>query len=154
MDENILHSIKRLDKLIIREFLAKDDFGAPPTPTQMLIINYLLNHEDEDVYQKDLEEILNLRRATVSGVLQTMERNSLIIRKVSINDARVKQIILQSDAKDRFLSGKKLIDTLNREIKRDLSDDEIKEFLRIINKMYDNIIKYSLDTKKERKGLC
>ena len=120
----------------------------------MLIINYLLNHEDEDVYQKDLEEILNLRRATVSGVLQTMERNSLIIRKVSINDARVKQIILQSDAKDRFLSGKKLIDTLNREIKRDLSDDEIKEFLRIINKMYDNIIKYSLDTKKERKGLC
>ena len=65
-----------------------------PTPTQMQIIEYILNHTSEDIYQRDLEDILNLRRATVSGVLHTMEKNNLIRRVTDNEDTRSKKILV------------------------------------------------------------
>ena len=44
-----------------------------PSPTQMRIIDYIIQNEDKPIYQKDLESIFNLRRATISEVLITME---------------------------------------------------------------------------------
>ena len=33
-----------------------------PTPTQIQIIEYLVKNHDKEVFQKDLEDVLNLRR--------------------------------------------------------------------------------------------
>lgn len=114
-DNKILYQIKTLEKMILRTFwndkeledeiLIKKEFK--PTPTQMQIIEYILEHINEVVYQKDLEEVLNLRRATVSGVLQTMEKNELIERTTNTEDTRVKKIILHEKAKEYFLSMQK-----------------------------------------------
>ena len=77
MEDKLLYNLHLLNKLIAREFICnnKDLFCGDPSATQMIIMNYILNHQNEDIYQKDLEEVLHLRRATVSGVLQTMEKH-------------------------------------------------------------------------------
>ena len=95
-EERMLYQIKSLEKLIFRALIKeKDDIEElSPTPTQMQILEYILEHKNGEIFQKDLEDILNLRRATVSGVLQTMERNNLIKRVSYLNDARIKKIIL------------------------------------------------------------
>ena len=77
--EKVLYQIKTLDKLILRNYICdnKDknsDYFV--TPTQIQVIEYMIEHDDEEVYQKDLEKALDLRRATLSGVLQTMEKNN------------------------------------------------------------------------------
>lgn len=72
------------------------------TPTQMQIIEYILEHDGSCVYQKDLENVLKLRRATVSGVLQTMEKNDFIERVIDKNDTRVKKIILNKKTSKIF----------------------------------------------------
>ena len=45
------------------------------------IIAYIFNKEGA-IYQRDLEKDLNLRRATLSGILNTMEKNNLLSSKV------------------------------------------------------------------------
>ena len=40
----------------------------------MRIIAYIFN-KNGSIYQRDLERDLNLRRATLSGILNTMEKN-------------------------------------------------------------------------------
>lgn len=140
----LLYKIKSLEKLIARIVI-----GSLPevkkvqiTPTQMQIIAYILENSNKDIYQKDLEEVLGLRRATVSGVLYTMEKNHLIKRSTSMNDARVKKIVLNDEAKVMFLKCEEKIKKLEELMIRDLSEVELQMFSKIIDKMKDNINKY------------
>lgn len=136
MNEGMLYKINSLNIVIGRKMLV-DKFG----PSQMLIMDYILNHKD-GVYQKDLENILNLRRATVSGVLKTMEKHNLIERVVCVDDVRCKKIVLKSDAVDCF--EKKRLEFLKLEevVKKGLSEEEIKLFNHIIDNMRDNLVLY------------
>lgn len=139
---NILYEIKDLDVKILRLIISSDDRGVicAISPSQMRIIAYIFD-KDIDVYQKDLERDLNIRRATLSGILNTMEKNKLLSRVPSDTDARSKKIILNKQTKEIFSKKKeKLLDVENILIK-DIDENELKSFLEVINKMKDNIKK-------------
>ena len=144
MEDKLLYNLNLLNKLIAREFICnnKDLFCGDPSATQMIIMNYILNHQNEDIYQKDLEEVLHLRRATVSGVLQTMEKHELIERVLCDNDVRCKKIILKEKAKKMFDVKKIEFFKLEEVIKKGLSDEEIEIFCHIIESMQNNINEY------------
>lgn len=145
MEDRLLYNLNLLNKLIAREFICnnKDLFCGDPSATQMIIMNYILNHQNEDIYQKDLEEALHLRRATVSGVLQTMEKHELIERVLCDNDVRCKKIILKEKAKKMFDVKKMEFFKLEEVIKKGLSDEEIEIFCHIIESMQNNINEYA-----------
>jgi DNA-binding MarR family transcriptional regulator len=136
-EDKLLYQIKSLNKLIIRIIIGDDN--KFPTPTQMEIVEYILKQQDGYVYQRDLESVLNLRRATVSGVLQTMEKNNLIKRVVDVNDSRVKKIILNKEALNTFNSHIKKIESIEKILTSDLTEEEIRIFLNIIKKMQENL---------------
>lgn len=137
----LLYQLKALEKNIVRLVICCDNCSRviPPTPTQMQIVKYILEHPNENIYQRDLENILNLRRATVSGVLQTMEKNRLIERVIDTNDSRIKKIILNSEAKKIFIAHEKKMEEIEKFVIHDISEEEILDFLKIINKMQDNL---------------
>lgn len=142
--EKILLKIKTLHKLVMRDFLETNEDLCnikPPTPTQIQIMYYLIKHQKEKVYQKDLEKVLNLKRATISGVLQTMEKNNLIERITSKEDTRVKQIILNKKTKEIFEESRKKFLDLENTITKDLSEKEITTFITTIDKMINNLKK-------------
>lgn len=145
MEDKLLYNLHLLNKLIAREFICnnKDLFCGDPSATQMIIMNYILNHQNEDIYQKDLEEALHLRRATVSGVLQTMEKHELIERVLCDNDVRCKKIILKEKAKKMFDVKKMEFFKLEEVIKKGLSEEEIEIFCHIIESMQNNINEYA-----------
>ena len=140
----VLFKIKTLEKMLARKFFSEKSINFEneknmPTPTQMHIIEYMLTHENEKIYQKDLEKVLNLRRATVSGVLQTMEKNNLIIRITNCEDSRSKEIMIKDNAKEMFLKGHKKIDELEQIVISGISEEELKVFSNVIEKMKQNI---------------
>lgn len=140
---SVLFEIKSLEGMIARDFFKNflDEKDIPknvPTPTQMRIIEYILNCKDE-VYQKDLEKVFDLRRATISGVLHTMEKNNLIIRTTSVSDSRTKTIKLSDKTKSIFVNNKKRLIELEKLMIKDISKNEIDYFIDIINKMKKNI---------------
>lgn len=140
MEDKILYNIKSLEKLIARYLLLNEaEKKNVPTPTQIQIIEYLVRNQDKEVFQKDLEEILNLRRATVSGVLQTMEKNKLIDRVVSKYDSRVKKIILNDNTKKLFLEKHNKLLEVEKMITKDITNEELVTFNNVINKMKNNL---------------
>lgn len=140
-EDSVLFMIKALDKSIIKSLLNDKVEFIPPT--QVEIIEYILNSCGEKVYQRELEKVLNLSRATVSSVLMTMEKNGLIKRIIDENDARSKQIILNDIAKKIFCNAKLKLKEINDIMIKDLSDKELKMFLSIVNKMKDNMDNYN-----------
>ncbi len=140
--DKILYKIKSLEKLIVR-YSFNEHFNmniSCPTPTQMQIMEYVLNNQDTNIYQKDLENVLGLRRATVSGVLQTMEKNGLIDRVVTEEDARVKKIILNVKAKKIFDETAKKLEEINGIITKNINEEDLIIFSNVIDIMKDNII--------------
>ncbi|MCL2320975.1 MAG: MarR family winged helix-turn-helix transcriptional regulator [Oscillospiraceae bacterium] len=106
---------------------------------QGFIIGYLCSHNDCDVYQRDIEAEFKIRRSTATGILQLMEKNGLIERKLVSCDARLKKLVVTQKAVDMhniFLVG---IDDIESSARRGLSEDEIKKFLITLNKIRKNI---------------
>ena len=139
-EKKILYQIRTLNNMIVKCFKSDSYIdNLSLTPTQMQIMEYILDNHDIDIYQKDLEEVLNLTRATVSGVLFTMEKNGLIKRVANIKDARVKQIVLNESAEKIFLKKKRILEDLEKIIVNDLSSEDLESFLKVINIMKENI---------------
>lgn len=141
-DKNIFNSIKELEKGIVRKIMSEtshDEMFSKPSIAQMQIIKYILKHDGKTIYQRDLEEVFNLRRATISGILKTMEKNNVIIRVCDPNDARGKIVILSDDAKKFFKEKETLFKKLETVLKKDISKEELEIFYKVILKMRDNI---------------
>lgn len=140
----LLFQIMNLEKMIFRTFIHDENHDLKekemiPTPTQMRIIEYILKNEGKEIYQRDLEEVLNLRRATVSGVLQTMERNHLIERIADSNDLRSKKIILNQSTKDLFKRKEKQMKEIEKILIRGIAESELEIFSNVLEEMKENI---------------
>lgn len=146
-EKSILYKLKAVDKIVVRKLVGnlclsgKDiELKNVPSPSQMEIIEYILKHIDEDIYQKDLEEVLNLRRATISGILQTMEKNGFIKRVTDEYDTRTKKIILDEKAKSMYLERCKELQKLEKAALDGISEDELKVFYDVLDKVKTNLI--------------
>lgn len=64
------------------------------TNIHRLILRYILFQDLlEEANQRDIEREFQIRKSTVSGILQLMEKKGLILRKYSDKDKRVKKLI-------------------------------------------------------------
>lgn len=142
MKKLIGYEIKNLNNMIERKIInvhkpLKSECII--TPIQVKIIEYIMENNGNTVYQRDLEKNLNLRRSTISGILQTMEKNNIIIRVNSKVDARSKEIKLTDRclSKVNFLKGK-TIDFENK-IKCGISNKELDVFFSVIDKIKNNV---------------
>lgn len=141
MDNNILLGIKVLDKLLGRFFFKPGtmDEMASITQSQMQILDYIVECGKNEIYQKDLEEAVDLRRATVSGILQTMEKNQLITRVIDDTDTRTKKIILTKESEKRIAKNKEKVATLQKITTEGISDEDLETFRIVLRKMTQNV---------------
>ncbi|MCF0147381.1 MAG: winged helix-turn-helix transcriptional regulator [Clostridium sp.] len=106
---------------------------------QGLIINYLSKNKEKDVFQKDIEEIFTIRRSTVTGILQSMEKNNLIIRENVSYDARLKKIVLTDLGEEINIHIIKEMRKFEDAITKGVSDEELEIFVQILDKFKRNI---------------
>lgn len=142
MEKDIYCQIKELEILICRLIHSKNpNIVKPPTITQARIMKYIFENNSKDIYQKDLEKALDLRRATVSEVLATMERKGLIIRSENPNDARSKKIELAQLDNNKKRQMKEQMQQLEHALIQGISKEELLTFSLVLRKMQNNIKK-------------
>jgi len=110
------------------------------TPVQGMILGFVIDAED-DVFQKDIEQIFTLRRSTVSGVLSTMEKSGLIIRERVKTDARLRKICATEKGKKVHSLIKSELGAIEYQITAGLTDEEITAFLHTAEKIKRNLLK-------------
>lgn len=134
--------IKSLNNEIKRNFdrSAIERNEANLTGMQFAFLGYISERSElGDVYQRDIEVEFNIRRSTASGMLQLLEREGYIQRLSVPNDARLKRIILTNKAREQDEKAKRDMDLFDRKITAGLSEEELREFNRILDKIADNI---------------
>ncbi len=118
----------------IDAFSSRESFSG----SQGRVLHFILA-QSSDVFQKDIEEEYSLRPSTATELLKKMEKNGLIRREAMASDARMKRIVVSEKAlqyKDMVLAD---ITALEDELTKDISQNELDIFFKVIEKMLDNI---------------
>ena len=133
--------IKNLNNMIHRHFtnLKTTEILNKLTGSNGYIIVYLMEHQNELITQKQIEEVLGITRSTASIVLSHMEENQLITRKILEQDSRIKSIHIMP-------KGMELYETMTREkiefeakLLQGFTSFELDQFVEYIRRMKKNI---------------
>lgn len=138
-DRKVAFEIKLLDNLINRKIIENKKDNKKMSHVQASILKYLFENKDKTIYQTDLEVFLNVRRSTISGILKTMEKNNLIKRIDSKNDARKKEITLTDYSIKKSKEMKKKVTLFETLLTKGISYEELEIFFKVIDKLKENV---------------
>lgn len=139
--DEIGFQIRTLSNLIKRQVdqIVFQGQEKPATGMHGWVIGYLYENRDKDVFQRDLQEQFSIRRSTVTGILQLMEKNGLIIRTSVDEDARLKKITLTPKAIEMHEQVGRGIRAVENKISAGLTPEERKTFVELCEKIRANI---------------
>ncbi len=121
---------------------------VPVTGMQGWIMGFLYENREKDVFQRDLQNHFSVRRSTVTGILQLMEKNGLIIRRTVDWDARLKKLELTPKALEMHERVGRGIQQTEAALSAMLSPGEKETFLRLCEKIKNGIAAQSCQPTK------
>lgn len=147
-DQNIGAELRALNISLLRYMAknkakstdSKQEFSGHAHGLQVWVIDYLIQHQDADVFQKDLEKEFVMRRPTATNFLKKMEQADLIRREPVAHDARLKKIILTDKALELKACMEERAKEFETVLRGDLSEKEIRQFIATVHKIRHNIM--------------
>ena len=110
------------------------------TGVQSMVLYYILMHYTSGpVFQRDVEDEFELSRSTATGILQLLEKNSLIRRESMPEDGRLKNLIPTPKAVELDAKIHNGILETEKHLTQGLSEGQLQLFYEIIRKMSDNL---------------
>ena len=110
------------------------------TETEGLIMGFLCDHPERELYQRDVEEVFCIRRSTASRFLQNLERDGMLVRQSVPRDARLKKLIPTEKAlavhaciAEKFQIAEKLMTA-------GLTEGEVEQFIATARKIQRNLL--------------
>lgn len=113
---------------------AAAEYGLTSIQSRMIRFLYL-ESKKRDVYQKDIEEEFNIRRSSVSSVLQLLEKKGYIERVSVEKDGRLKKIVLTGTGKLIQEKVHSLIQEGEQKLRDELTEEELKIFIDILSRL-------------------
>ena len=141
--------LKDLNQAVHRavERVATREVDGSITPMQLWIIKFLSSQKAENVYQKDVEKEFRVKRATVSGLLQRMEKANLLVRVVAEADARRKLLKLTPRALALHNRIENTLLQLEKELEKGINPVERDVFMKVVAQIQENAKNYALEKK-------
>ncbi len=135
------HYIQRLAKNI--KYLADENLVKQNiTIEQVKIMRFLReNNEEASAYQKDVELFFNIKRSSVTNILNNMEKSGFLTREGIEADARIKKVRLTEKGKELSISLKGFIVHLEEVIVDGMSEEEKAAFKGLLIRSLDNVEK-------------
>ena len=137
-DRLLIGVINKLSKKI-RRYCDRNASEMGLTGTQGRVLCYIfITSQWQDIYQRDIEDVFEIRRSTATGILQLLERDGYIERVSVPTDARLKKILTD---KAKELQTLVIHETERAEqmLKTGLSEDEVNAYIRLTDRICNNI---------------
>ncbi|MBQ8497415.1 MAG: MarR family transcriptional regulator [Clostridia bacterium] len=133
--------IKAISNLIKREIGNYDSgkYIEEATGNNMFIIGHLARHRDEDVFQKDLEELFSVRRSTMSGIILRMEQKGFLVRESVEYDARLKKLVLTEKGWQIHEMMESIVTDTEKKLTADFSEEQKDMLFLLLKKLRQNL---------------
>ena len=151
---NELKCVSNLTLRYIRNNVLNQD-KAKITRSQGLILGFIYSRQQDfiKVYQKDIEKAFSVRRSTATETMKRLESQGLITRKTSIEDARLKEIVLTEKAKKGIKQVEDHVELMSNITCEGITEEELSNFYSMLIKMKNNLLKQENQNEKNSKKL-
>lgn len=140
-DANLGHKVRMVHNNIDKYFHTSwEKAGIEPTRMQCATLHYLRAHQEEDVFQKDLEAFFSISGATATNILKVMEKDGLIRRVPMERDARLKKLEMTPKGIDYDNASRENIIRLEEGMKKGFTEEEITIFREYLDRLTQNIV--------------
>lgn len=109
------------------------------TGMQRWIMGFLMEHDGQEICQREIEAEFSVSRATVSQMLAVMERQGLICRAPVAHDARLKQIVLTERARKMVKQARADVDEMEALLTAGMTEAERAQFLGYLDRVLKNL---------------
>jgi len=109
------------------------------TQQQANVINYLYNHPDQDIYQKDIAAHLSLKNSSVTSLIANLEKNGFLCKVADPKDARHKKIVLTDRACSEHLVCLDYVNAIEDRMLAGMSAQELEVFDDLLRRAIGNI---------------
>ena len=136
MEENLLHKLKKTDHLIVQMMFKNSENkipNRPPSRTQAQILDILIK-TNKVVTQKEIEEKLNVSRATISETLTKMEKYEMIKREIG-EDTRTKVIKLTNKSIEMHKKMDQMMKCISNKVENILDSKEKEKLNELLDKL-------------------
>ncbi len=106
---------------------------------QARVIAYIAENQDKGLIQKDLAEVFHRRGASITSMLQGLERNGYIERRIPKDNERQKKLYILPKGLSIVQQINQIFDRSESNLISSLTENERVEFLRILEKIDQNL---------------
>lgn len=117
----------------------ENEEGLTLTGMQRWTMGFLVDHEGEDIYQRDIEAAFSVSRATASNMLQVMERKGLIKRVSVEHDARLKKLLLTEDARSMLERVERDVNEMEQMLIKGMTKEEVAVLMGYLDRIIGNL---------------
>lgn len=136
---SVIIMLNTINMQLFKKLLARyKKMGIDVTPVHSRII-MLLYDRQEGISQKDIENLMACNKSTISVVLNTMEKNGLIVRNGSEQDSRKKIITLTEKSCLIASTLQKDAKKINKILRQEISEEEMLCFKNVLQKIEQNL---------------
>ena len=124
------HQVHRIDRSISKllEMRVKEEGLDEIALMHGWILRYLYEHQDKEIYQKDIEKYFGICRSAVTNIIQTLE-----------NDARLKKVMLTEKGRENHEKLGEIFQKMDAQLEEGITEEELHAFMHVIDKVYYNM---------------
>ena len=89
--------------------------------------------------QKELGEICLKDKASITRIVDSLEKKSLVVRIADQIDHRIKRVVLTNLGKQLFYDVLPIMEKTREEVRGDISEDQIIIFKNVLSKIIQNL---------------
>lgn len=109
------------------------------TGVQCATLRFLIDHQEQEIFQKDIESTFSITGATATNILKGMEKRGLIHRVAIEKDARLKRIILTDKAYEYNEGIRRDVLQMEATITKGMTQEEKTIFGDLLNRAILNV---------------
>lgn len=142
MDEkSLMAQYDKLNRKMQRHF-ASYFVGSQLTCIQGLVLHYIIvESRHRDIFQKDLEEFLEIKGSSVTSLINNLERNGYLRRENLESDGRYKKLVLTEKTREIQDDILKRVFDYMYSMFEGIPEKDLKIFESVILKMSENASK-------------
>ena len=141
-DNKLLMEFRKLAKLAERKH-RQHNCNSPATFLQLWILKYLYDNRTKENFQKDIEKVFEIRRATATELINQLEKKELIRRETSTLDKRLKKLVITEKAVELKNEFKNQTKEHQKDIFKGITPEEKEYLIKILHKMQQNLLENS-----------
>lgn len=132
-------TIRRFRDMHMRQL--ENDGAEQPSVMQHWVIGYLIRHDGENIYQRDIEKEFRISPSATSMLLKQMEAHGLIERRSVPDDARLKKLAYTKKAADMHERDMDCFSRMDEYVDGSITPEEKDIFLDIVHKLGASMLK-------------